>query len=531
MKYNFILLILIIFQYKDICESLYEYETNCDIHIADSFDKTPQHAIHIDKIEDNWLHPTEEQILHYYHIGMKECNSYLEKNKDLMKNSKYPNPDLRSTSVPISGQKLCRGVNMLYGITGTILYPFGPIMFDDCPTYRKCWYGLLTCGTPNIESITKVREKSMIDHTKIMKERTFKNDSYVIRNFLPKFNNWSIKSVRVHMRIDGIEIIVPEQRLKSIKIPNSDEITDVIIAQYTMINPSSSYKLELRIEELYTGILFDWNSYEKEKLEVDVIGTVYLGGSESRCKPWTGRCYIHSECCGCDDATFISNSNINLNVPNGLDKCPKTKKYREDLLLPSSKIQLPLCSAGTSYESGRWIRTQDPMLCNINEKSQWPIFPKVQLKNWWEASGDPCQSRHQYQEFKNSPWTKPLYMFFAPYRCKYHFYTLPEMKQCLKDKGINHIHFTGDSMSRDLFSFITRYLNVSSVDENKLKMITNELKEKNIELQVEDILISEGNSWDYNLETLNLVLSPPYPQVIVTNYGLGKKVYVLNLFI
>jgi hypothetical protein len=75
---------------------------------------------------------------------------------------------------------------------------------------------------------------------------------------------------------------------------------------------------------------------------------------------------------------------------------------------------------------------------------------------WFEASGDPCIVHNVDNEDMNEgSW------FFAPYKCRYHFYTKPELNQCLAFRNITHIHFHGDSMSRDIYLYVARYLGIS----------------------------------------------------------------------
>jgi hypothetical protein len=43
-------------------------------------------------------------------------------------------------------------------------------------------------------------------------------------------------------------------------------------------------------------------------------------------------------------------------------------------------------------------------------------------------------------------------------RRRYHFYSRPQLRRCLRAKNISHIHLHGDSMSRDFYALVTRYL-------------------------------------------------------------------------
>ena len=56
--------------------------------------------------------------------------------------------------------------------------------------------------------------------------------------------------------------------------------------------------------------------------------------------------------------------------------------------------------------------------------------------------------------FISFPGTKSWY--YAPYRCKYHIYEFPDVKECLEHLNIRHMHFNGDSMSRYVCSQVSQ---------------------------------------------------------------------------
>lgn len=64
------------------------------------------------------------------------------------------------------------------------------------------------------------------------------------------YTGWSIRSLYIHMRIVGEEIVAPEQRVVSFGLNGST--VEAIIAQYTLTIPSES-SLELRHMEFYPG--------------------------------------------------------------------------------------------------------------------------------------------------------------------------------------------------------------------------------------------------------------------------------------
>ena len=114
-------------------------------------------------------------------------------------------------------------------------------------------------------------------------------------------------------------------------------------------------------------------------------------------------------------------------------------------------------------------------------------------------------------------------LFYAPYKCRYKFYVKEELQMCLKIKNITHIHFQGDSMSRDLFAAVSSYLGVKGVNEDQLKHLTNVMKEKKLTTVADKVILSEGYSWDWTKEVMDIVNQPPYPQVVVSNFAFAHR--------
>jgi hypothetical protein len=142
---------------------------------------------------------------------------------------------------------------MVYRLTGMLAWVFGPA--SSCPTYSKCWFGVLACGKPQLE---RIDEKQMIG---------FLDTFYHNYTRLPaRRNGWTIRSLYMHMRVIGAEIIVPEQRVAT--VAGGD---DVIIAQYVTTKTYSPsvrdlYRLEIRQEEYYPAVLYGFTDFETEKL-------------------------------------------------------------------------------------------------------------------------------------------------------------------------------------------------------------------------------------------------------------------------
>ena len=155
---------------------------------------------------------------------------------------------------------------------------------------------------------------------------------------------------------------------------------------------------------------------------------------------------------------------------------------------------------------------------------------------WTEASGDPCFIRSKYKnknldKKKDKDKDKHVNMeeelraahwFYAPYQCRYHFYTPNEAVQCFQHKRIHNVLMIGDSINRDLFHWLTEFFKgsqhansttsastgyfssnfsnpLSEVSDNvqqarnKLKYATNVLKTKEIHVDGENTALPSFN--------------------------------------
>lgn len=503
------------------------FQSACDVHSPRnrSLDGSDNYMGSLpDVAPPGWLYASETDIAKWYEIGKAECNAFLISNSSSM-GTNFPPTYMISKDIPPGGQTKCRGKDMLFALTGVIVWPFGPM--ENCPTYSKCWFGLLTCGTPKKEALSEMGRKNIENALKRVKPNTP----------LPLVSDWSIKALSIHLRLIGLEIIAPDQRLFSVASGSSKEHNDVIIAQYVITIPYDEYKLEMRLAELYPSALYQWSRDDIVDNGMLIFGNIYIGGSESRCN-W-GRCQYTNVCCGCDEKSFLTGTPRNLISKSGLSQCPNVQKLREasDNSNHGKKSQsatgnsgsndvgsLPLCSKMDSTSPGRWILSSQtrqkssstPLpFCHheyvtaaFNEvpkasKALKPLNANriVPLRNvssdqhshrhhhnsWFEASGDPCIVQHiEAEDNGERSW------FFAPYECRYHFYKKPELHQCLKSQNISHIHFHGDSMSRELFLYVSKYLGVPSVSEDELKHMTNVMKQNNIQIASDGIVVSEG---------------------------------------
>lgn len=319
----------------------------------------------------------------------------------------------------------------------------------------------------------------------------------------------------MHVRLVGPELLVPSQRLYT--MTSGNDKTDVILLKYHLTIPGS-YQIEIRHMEFYPGVLLPWSDASL-RTGITAAGRVFLGGAESRCRAWT-KCRFTFHCCGCDAKSFIMSGPLPLEATDGASKCSSVGSQA-----------VPLCKARQSNYPGRWIQSNHPTFhpnCtpatsyNIMQEDVKPGFDLGAASSL--ASGNPCMHVSVPEDAKSGHW------FYAPYSCKYHFYTRSEIHQCLESKKIWHIHFQGDSMSRDLFHVVSRYLGVDLVTTAELKKLTNNLKQKDLHFHVGSLLLSEGYSWDWNDQVMRLVEQPPIPDVLVINHAIAHRLNYALLF-
>lgn len=496
-------------------ESTTELDPACDIHKINPGHPTPREHLLLNA-DPKWLYPSVSTIEEWYKIGKKECEMSLPGAKNEM-GSGHAAYYTDANNIPSTPQ--CRGRNTLLDYSGMILYPFGP--YKECTTYSKCWFGVLSCGTPkndNIKDTTLPKIKNQMQTIHLSGEP-------------PAFTKWSLRAMHLLTRLLGAEIVVPDT--KYVTLPNGD---DVIIAQYVLTRPHPQTRLEIRMFEFYPSALFDWTPLQRDHYGMHNVASLYLGGSETRCRPWT-TCRHANNCCGCDEKSFIFGSPALFAVADGSSRCPDIHA-----------TPLPVCEARDSSQPGRWIASALDTFtphCNASDARNVLFHKDVRhiakdnhlgehiLRHkgkfnitahhyagpeWFEASGDPCLINSKtVEDMSQTHW------FYAPYTCKYHFYNSMELHKCLLDQKLSHIHVAGDSMSRDLFSYISLYLGVPQIDEAELKHLTNDLNQNNVKFHSGKVLLSEGYSWDYNPGVMKLVESAPLPDIYITNYAYAHR--------
>ena len=470
-----------------------ELQPKCDIHINNPGKHTPS-SILPSKADRLWLYEEVSEIENWVFKAKNDCQKHLSAAENELKSGHaefFTDPN----NIPVKTQ--CRGRNTYFDYTGTILVPFGP--YSECPTYSKCWFGLMSCGSPKEGKI----KDSMVDFlTKAMVTAS-------IPGGVPAYTQWSVRALHMLVRVVGAEIVVPE--LKYLPLSTGE---DVLIGQYVLTRPVEAAQLEMRLFELYPSILMNWTNSQISDYGMQNLRSMHLGGSEGRCRPWT-KCSYSNTCCGCDEKSFVTGTPAKVSVPDGSDKCPKVRAQA-----------LSLCKTRDSSQPGRWVASalqQFSPHCDASARNT--IFhqdlrslpdqahPSDSVSHidfnlsahqygsasWFEASGDPCLvNGKEAEELGETHW------FYAPYTCKYHFYNRMELHKCLLDQKLTHIHVAGDSMSRDLFAFLSLYLGVPQVQEAEFKHLTNTLMQNNVRYHSGRVLLSEGYSWDYNPGVMRL---------------------------
>lgn len=90
-----------------------------------------------------------------------------------------------------------------------------------------------------------------------------------------------------------------------------------MIGLYKVTIPGQ-YKIESRLVDIYPMKLYDWTNNERN-LGYDMWLHVYLGGTESRCKPFQG-CELEKTCCGCDEKPIFPSSPFKIEIEDGFQK-------------------------------------------------------------------------------------------------------------------------------------------------------------------------------------------------------------------
>jgi hypothetical protein len=287
--------------------------------------------------------PGDAEILAWYNKGMQECNAYYQNNSAALMKEKVGSP-LMATQLQQRNND-CRGNAMFLQVTGLLIWPFGPI--EECPTSSQCWFGYLTCGQFDQEKLTRVFSSG---RTPLAVVPT------------PAFKEWSIRALDITTRVVGLETLVPFVSLVHLTDTEKNPI-EILLAQYTLTIPGQ-YTIEMRLQGLYPGLLYDWKPEDLIK-GVEMYHSIFFGGSECRCPPYVN--------CGpfnmpqCDVKSFLGKSPYQMRSVHRHVDCPASSGSSHS---KSSHVTLPYCSGGN--HPGRWIRVPDSVLtvCGADKYEQ-----------------------------------------------------------------------------------------------------------------------------------------------------------------
>jgi hypothetical protein len=290
--------------------------------------------------------PSHEQIQHYYEIGKAEClDSIKNSHVQLMKRPIQPHYLVDWTLS--SPRPACRGTPMLYQLTQQFPWAFGP---KNCSTHHHCWIGVLTCSlTEDTNPLLKFSNQSLNEALTFARKIAGPSQLTAERWKRLSYQGFSIKSLRIQMRLVGYETLAAEQHLVTLTDKQTNKKAEVILGVYFLTLPGS-YKFDLRLLDINPMKLYDWSPEEKRR-GYEMLFSVYLGGTEARCKPYQG-CSLDRSCCGCWDVALIPGIRENLIVADGLGSC--FSHFSSTFKTSLREASLPLCSRGN--HSGRWLQ-------------------------------------------------------------------------------------------------------------------------------------------------------------------------------
>ena len=459
-----------------------EIEKVCGVTKFDEFYRQPiSYTPRIDD-EKTFSLGSLADMKYWYDIGYAECMAYLNEHSFEFLNSQtqvsITNKHAQSQSV----RPQCRGIELLYKLTGLLTWTFGPK--ETCETNSVCWVGILTCG--------KLNQPSINEHLLKWGGNRFKDI---------KLNKWSMKSLQIHVRVVGHEIVAPATHLISLGS------VDVLISTFALTIPGE-YSIETRLQRFYPGMLVTWPANDIKRHQ-DVKLSVYLGGTEFRCR-FTG-CSdkdIPNYSMTCDLKSRIINTPITIDVKRGDHNCGGVS-------MPPSV--LPICTHGN--HSGRWIQLPDSFInqCNAynyiheydkstSKKKRYEIigsymnsvesistaslYKHIDAKIQSLISTSTSISNNNNTNTNNLSEEDVFYIilsqyghdnicslldlssrsnitdnrlaFFAPYTCRYTIYTPSKGAKCLQQNHMRYLLFDGGSVVRDMYTGLANILNLST---------------------------------------------------------------------
>jgi hypothetical protein len=136
-------------------------------------------------------------------------------------------------------------------------FEFGPI--SVCPTFSRCWFGMVSCGQMN-QSLFLQEYRYDLEHYP-SRDLLDESPHLPLRN-LPPFLGWSMQSLTIQFRIIGPETLFPEV----VYVPGRN----ILLCFYTLTIPGS-YRIDIIPREFYPGVLFKYTKHEK-KVGYDLLG-------------------------------------------------------------------------------------------------------------------------------------------------------------------------------------------------------------------------------------------------------------------
>ena len=145
-----------------------------------------------------------EEIKTYYLAAKVDCEKFLL-NYTIDEKSLpdyWPDPKLFGKA----GQPHCRGTPQLFEITkGLIAWPFGPL--KNCPTYRKCWFGVLTCGRVDLNNMRALIHSQVRQRLHEIGKISDPVIHALYSSNVPLMTRWSIRALRLAMRVNNHLVI------------------------------------------------------------------------------------------------------------------------------------------------------------------------------------------------------------------------------------------------------------------------------------------------------------------------------------
>lgn len=474
-------------------------------------------------------------IQKWYKVGLDDCNKFLAINKAKYLATETPRPFVAPTAIRGSQSlcrgnemlyKLTGAITWIFG-PGISQATEGSSNYT-CPVGHNCWFGVLTCDG----SLTSGSKHSEIKHNYIRdtseyllnynrwKQKQFpglvdkdyptedRHGFLYYHNASYGTNSLSPRALHMNMRIAGDEVVTPYVRYTTMPILHDTgtasgdgtklvsrspmvSLVDVLIANYTLTIPSTIRAvIEAKILWFYPGKLFNFpapnHPSESHKFtgkadtgiptslygeNWDRMGSIFMGGSEYRCKT-NGGCKVPNDCCGCDDRTRVPNSPVLVNIPvlnsasvastghggdsnSDSNSDSKSGSSSSNVCGNSTDLSLPLCLNGNHY--GRWLRLPSELreLCHQRLDSR-----NVQIKFSGIANtavkGSDARRRGLYRELMRytdgsnictlmdvsvSAMSLPTddidqLMLYAPYSCRYSIYSAEQVSCCPLRSGL-----------------------------------------------------------------------------------------------